>query len=48
MENNSEIIKQIVADSQLAFLNGQYDASLLLAKQELEQDANNADAHQCA
>lgn len=48
MDNNSEKVAQIVADSQLAFLNAQYYASLMLAKQALELAPYNSDAHQCA
>lgn len=48
MDNNSEKVAQIVADSQLAFLNAQYNASLMLAKQALELAPYNSDAHQCA
>lgn len=44
-ENNVEVL---VSDSRLAFMQGMYDESLRLAKQALEQDANSADAHQCA
>ena len=44
-ENNVEVL---VSDSRLAFMQGKYDESLKLAKEALEQDANSADAHQCA
>lgn len=48
MDNIPEKVAQIVADSQLAFLNAQYNASLILAKQALEIAPYNSDAHQCA
>lgn len=41
-------IESLVSDSRLAFIQGRYDESLKLAKQALEMDADNADAHQCA
>lgn len=45
MIDNLEVL---VSDSRLAFIQGRYDESLKLAKQAIEFDANNADAHQCA
>ena len=44
-------INIVISDSQLAFLQGKqgkYDESLKLAKQALDQDSKNSDAHQCA
>lgn len=38
----------IISDSRLAFLQGRYDEALKLAKQALDIDRKNADAHQCA
>ena len=41
-------VKLIVADSRLAFMQGRYEESLRLAKQALDIDRKNSDAHQCA
>ena len=41
-------VKLIVTDSRLAFMQGKYEESLRLAKQALDIDRKNADAHQCA
>lgn len=43
-----ENLEELISDSRLAFIQGRYDESLKLAKQAIELDANNADAHQCA
>ena len=48
MENASQAAKLIISDSRLAFLQGRYQGSLRLAKQALDIDRKNADAHQCA
>jgi tetratricopeptide (TPR) repeat protein len=45
MDNNLE---GLIADSRLAFIQGRYEVSLKLAKQALDQDSKNSDAHQCA
>lgn len=45
MEYDTSIL---ISDSRLAFIQGQYDASLLLAKQALKLDSKDSDAHQCA
>lgn len=37
-----------VSDSRLAFMQGRYEESLRLAKQALDIDRKNPDAHQCA
>ena len=42
------ITKEIVSESKLAFMQGRYEESLRLAKQALDIDRKNADAHQCA
>ena len=34
--------------SRLVFIQGKYEESLNLAKQAIEQDSKNSDAHQCA
>ena len=41
-------VKLIVTDSKLAFMQGRYEESLRLAKQALDIDRKNPDAHQCA
>ena len=41
-------VKLIVTDSHLAFMQGRYEESLRLAKQALDIDRKNSDAHQCA
>ena len=41
-------VKLIVTDSRLAFMQGRYQESLRLAKQALDIDRKNSDAHQCA
>ena len=41
-------VKLIVTDSHLAFMQGRYEESLRLAKQALDMDRKNSDAHQCA
>ncbi|MEE1173064.1 MAG: tetratricopeptide repeat protein [Ruminococcus sp.] len=41
-------VKLIVTDSKLAFMQGRYEESLRLAKQALDIDRKNANAHQCA
>lgn len=41
-------LEEIISNSRLAFIQGKYDESLKLAKQAIEIDTNNADAHQCA
>ena len=43
-----EKIDLIISDSRLAFMQGRYQESLRLAKQALDIDRKNADAHQCA
>lgn len=48
MSNNADSIDSLVADSRLAFLQGRYEESLRLAKQALDIDRKNPDAHQCA
>lgn len=45
MDNNLE---GLIADSRLAFIQGRYEVSLKLAKQAIDQDSKNSDAHQCA
>ena len=41
-------VKLIISDSGLAFMQGRYQESLRLAKQALDIDRKNSDAHQCA
>ena len=41
-------VELIVTDSKLAFMQGRYEESLRLAKQALDIDRKNPDAHQCA
>ena len=41
-------VKLIISDSKLAFMQGRYEESLRLAKQALDIDRKNPDAHQCA
>lgn len=41
-------VGSLIADSRLAFIQGNYKESLLLAKKALEEEPDNADAHQCA
>lgn len=41
-------IELIISDSKLAFMQGRYEESLQLAKQALDIDRKNPDAHQCA
>ena len=41
-------VKIVISDSRLAFMQGRYDESLWLAKQALDIDRKNPDAHQCA
>ena len=38
----------LISDSRLAFLQGQYEVSLTLAKEVLLKEPKNPDAHQCA
>ena len=42
------ITKEIVSESKLVFMQGRYKESLRLAKQALDIDRKNPDAHQCA
>ena len=44
----ADTVKLIVTDSRLAFMQGRYEESLRLAKQALDIDRKNPDAHQCA
>ena len=44
----SKYIEEIISDSRLAFIQGKYNESLKLAEETLEQNNQNADAHQCA
>lgn len=44
----SDTVKLIVTDSRLAFMQGRYEESLRLAKQALDIDRKNPDAHQSA
>lgn len=48
MGNASQAAKLIISDFKLAFMQGRYDESLWLAKQALDIDRKNPDAHQCA
>ncbi len=41
-------IKQLLADSQLAFMNQQNEEALRLANEAKKMEPNNADAHKCA
>ena len=41
-------IEEMIANSRLAFMHGKYDEALRIAKQALDQDSKNPDAHQCA
>ena len=41
-------VELIVTDSKLVFMQGRYEESLRLAKQALDIDRKNPDAHQCA
>ena len=43
-----DTIKIFISDSRLAFMQGRYEESLRLAKQALDIDRKNPDAHQCA
>ena len=43
-----DTIKIFITDSRLAFMQGRYEESLRLAKQALDIDRKNPDAHQCA
>ena len=43
-----DTIKIFISDSRLAFMQGRYEESLRLAKQALDIDRKNSDAHQCA
>ena len=38
----------LISDSRLAFLQGQYEVSLILAKEVLQKEPKNSEAHQCA
>ncbi|MCD7810976.1 MAG: tetratricopeptide repeat protein [Ruminococcus sp.] len=40
-------ISSVISDSRLVFIQGKYEESLKLAKQALEMDSKNPDAHQC-
>lgn len=48
MGNASQVAKLIISDSRLAFMQGRYEELLRLAKQALDIDRKNSDAHQCA
>lgn len=48
MENVKQMVELIISDSKLAFMQGRYEESLRLAKQALDIDRKNPDAHQCA
>lgn len=41
-------VGSLIADSRLAFIQGKYKESLILAKKALDEEPKNADAHQCA
>lgn len=43
-----DTIKIFISDSRLAFMQGRYEEPLRLAKQALDIDRKNPDAHQCA
>ena len=43
-----DTIKIFISASRLAFMQGRYEESLRLAKQALDIDRKNSDAHQCA
>ncbi|MCD7742148.1 MAG: tetratricopeptide repeat protein [Ruminococcus sp.] len=46
MENNEQFkVESYISDSRLAFIQGKYEESLKLAKQALEMDSKNPDAH---
>lgn len=36
----------LISDSRLAFLQGQYEVSLILSKEVLQKEPKNSDAHQ--
>lgn len=36
----------LISDSRLAFLQGQYEVSLILSKEVLQKEPENSDAHQ--
>ena len=44
----NETIRILISDSKLAFMQGRYEESLRLARQALDIDRKNPDAHQCA
>lgn len=48
MIHNADNLDVIISDSRLAFMQGRYEESLRLAKQALDIDRKNANAHQCA
>lgn len=41
-------VKDIIADSQVAFINQEFETALNLAKQAISADPQNADAYKCA
>lgn len=45
---NSPYVKQLLADSRLAFMNRQNDTALSLANKAIQLEYNNADAYKCA
>jgi len=44
----SSQIDELISNSQIAFLQGNYKSALKYADSALEEDSNNSDAHQCA
>jgi len=47
MDNNEQFkVESYISDSHLAFLQGQYEVSLILAKEVLQKEPKNSDAHQ--
>ncbi len=45
MIHNADNLDVIISDSRLAFMQGRYEESLRLAKQALDINRKNADAH---
>ena len=48
MADNNEKLLELISNAQIAFVNGQYQESMSLAKEAIKLDDQCADAYQCA
>ncbi len=48
MADNNEKLLELISNAQIAFVNGQYQESMTLAKEAIKLDDQCADAYQCA